>query len=304
MGEFSNSKDISINDCLRFTDPNLSSINYSYQQKTAEAPQTSIFRSLADNKENSRDFSNMCNTKGVENSYTFESNQSMEMCSSAAVQVTSPFCVENNNANNGPKLNNTGKFAFSHAGKSINSIEFNEDRITQLDSISVDAKEAIKKLQHIISDISQLTTSRWEALHQKFVTTCSNLDSDEIISIMMGDDESQKYIAQRMREILNEDWAAERETTIHQLTKQIGMLEMKHSLFLTQVQTNMANSADKNRMNVLNDILQSKETEIRELKLQSERKDKELAMLKKHCSQRNKTREDSSGQGEYSKFDY
>lgn len=48
-----------------------------------------------------------------------------------------------------------------------------------------------------------------------------------MISVMMDDEESKRYIVERMREVLQDEWAAEREAVIHQLTKQIGMLEVK-----------------------------------------------------------------------------
>lgn len=77
MKMLNNSKDISINDCLKLTDPNLSSIDQSYLLKSNELGLPGMFKYSNDNKENHKEYSNLL--KPTDNSYTFDSNQSMEM---------------------------------------------------------------------------------------------------------------------------------------------------------------------------------------------------------------------------------
>jgi triphosphoribosyl-dephospho-CoA synthetase len=122
----------------------------------------------------------------------------------------------------------------------------------------MEASLALAHLDSIIEAISQLTAWRWKNLREKFQKACRGFTRDEVILVMMDDEESKKYIVQRMREILEEEWAAEREGVIHQLTKQIGMLEMKWAM-------GERGEVERNRMNVIQDLVDTKEQEIRQL---------------------------------------
>jgi len=254
---FNTSKDISINGCGRFTDPNLSSIDHSYLNKPTEGTSSKMLKSTNENKENLNEYHNCENNKN--NSYTFDSNQSMEMCSSA-VQNQINF---NGNNQSFQKMNNTGKFALGSVCKSVPSIDANGVKLPGL--LSEHSKTTLEALNLVINDIYELNQSRWEDLRMKFLSTCNNFDNDEILNIMLDDEESNKYIPERMREILNEEWAAERETTIDKLMKQIGMLEMKNSMLSSQIDSNNSSTSDQNRIKVFQDLLDTKQEEIFEL---------------------------------------
>lgn len=223
-------------------------------------------------------------SKYNENSYTFDSNQSMEMCTSAVLQMASPF--NSIFGNNPSRLNNTGKFAINQIGsKGMNSLESIGDSLAKAKDLSGDAKVAYENLVKIMNDVSQFTAARWEALKQRFLLkTSSNFDSDEVISIMMEDEESKAYIAQRMQEILNEDWAAEREVTIHQLTKQVGMLEMKHNLLLSEVNSKGIHTANKHQYDGLEAKLRNQQELMEKMHRQIELKNQEINMLRTHQS--------------------
>lgn len=189
----------------------------------------------------------------------------------------------NTNPMQNQKLNNTGKFALNFGSKNDGSIEKPDESISKLtSSLSDNAKYAFDAMNKVIADINEFTNSRWEKLRLRFVNTCCTFDSDEIINIMMDDDESKRYIVQRMKEILGEDWAAERESTIHQLTKQIGMLEMKNNMFVTNFDAQSSNIAEKNKLKILQDLLDGKQNEINSIGKTLELKNQEISMLRKH----------------------
>jgi predicted nucleic acid-binding protein len=181
------------------------------------------------------------------------------------------------------KLNNTGKFAHNLHSKNGGSVEIADESISKLTStLSDNAKCTYDIMNNIMGDITEFTNSRWESLRRRFLNTCSTFDSDEIINIMMDDEESKRYIIQRMREILGEDWAAERETIIHQLTKHIGMLEMKNSMFVNHFETQNSNIAEKNKLRVLQDLFDGKQNQIVKMENTLELKNQEISMLIKN----------------------
>lgn len=104
----------------------------------------------------------------------------------------------------------------------------------------------------------------------------------------MDDEESKKYILQRMKEILNEEWAAEREITIDHLTKQIGMLEMKNNMFCSQFDTQSNPISEQNKIKIIQDLLDSKQNEVNSLQKNLSLKDKEISMLRMHQEGRQK----------------
>ncbi|CAI2362469.1 unnamed protein product [Moneuplotes crassus] len=267
------SKDISINDCIKFSDPNLSSIE---QPNTLNIQnQANMFRNahMIGSSQQVRD-----TLEKVNNTYTYDSNQSLGVCSSGTAQ--NPIRIEDIPSSGG-KLNNTGKFAM------INPL-MEEAELKLGRPLLDDAKNVLNAFNKTMGSINDLLCSRWEDLRQKFISTCNNFQTDEIINIMLDDTESQKYVAQRMEEILSEDWAAEREATINQLTKQIGMLEMKNNLFSSQFDPKNCSISEANKMKVLQDLLDSKHSEVNSLQKNLSIKNKEISMLRAYQEGRSK----------------
>ena len=167
MRIFDTSKDISINDCMKFTDQNLSSIDNSIH---INSKPINMFKSVQDNKENMKYFNHLSHKLG-ENSYVYDSNQSMEMCSSANIQQPVNFNA-NSIQNSNIRLNNTGKFALQNFSKSGNSIENSEEPVQKLNpALSEEAKNALLNLNKTINNIFELTSSRWEDLKVRFSNT-------------------------------------------------------------------------------------------------------------------------------------
>ena len=165
------------------------------------------------------------NTRPAENSNTLESNQSIEMCSNSLFNSNSPFLFSsnvNNNPHYSQKLNNTGKFTFANHSRVPNSI----DSIESI-KLTPEVQLAFSKFNKTLAEVDQIWKNRLDHLKQKAIQMCANMENDEVIKVMYEDDESKKYITQRLHEVLNDMWTSERETTILELTKQIGALNMK-----------------------------------------------------------------------------
>lgn len=174
------SKDISFNNHLNFTDdPNLSSIDQTTNiMNVKTVHEQSVGLSNNDNKENnSVNMSSFQINNGQGN--TFDSNQSIEMCSHhmTANQV-SPFGSGgggNNNIHSSNtygqvvRLNNTGKFTFSGAGAK-HGVSGNGSLET-LESVKLEpgVQLVLSKYNKYLNDMDQFCKSRWEHLRHVFV---------------------------------------------------------------------------------------------------------------------------------------
>ena len=101
--------------------------------------------------------------------------------------------------------------------------------IDSIESIKLtpEVQLAFSKFNKTLAEVDQIWKNRLDHLKQKAIQMCANMENDEVIKVMYEDDESKKYITQRLHEVLNDMWTSERETTILELTKQIGALNMK-----------------------------------------------------------------------------
>ena len=271
------SKDISINDWFRFNDPDLSSIEKPYALKNTE--ESSNKWRTSGNKENTSENIHYFTSKGVENTNSYESNHSIEMGGTSDQHVASPFNTITNIASSSYKLNHTGKFAFGPFNwNKPSSIEANNEGFERNIELSNEAKIALNDIDKLISDINQFYYTRWEILRHNLINTWEGFETDEVIKVMMDDEESKKYVVQRMQEILQDQWSSERETAIYQLTKQLGILELKHSMLITQINNKMNNQSIIQRTALINAKWGALEEQIVQLKKEVELKDQEIRM--------------------------
>ena len=108
------------------------------------------------------------------------------------------------------------------------------------------------------------------------------MDQDEIIKTMQNDQESSKYISERLNEILHDSWSSEREVTIMELTKQVGVLEMQNKQLESQIRQSTPVSPFNNTL--VKAKLDSQDSEITKLRHELDLKDQEICMVKSYQS--------------------
>ena len=273
------SKDISINDWFRFNDPNLSSIERPYGCKNTEES-SNKWRTSVGNKENTNENIQYFTSKGIENINSYDSNNSIEISGTPDHQIVSPFNIITNIANSTYKLNNTGKFAFGpFNGNKHNSIESSDECADGQTELQYQAKIALSNIDKMIIDINQFYFTRWEILKQNLLETCDGFQTDDVIKIMMEDEETKKYVTQRMQEILQDQWSSERESAIYQLTKQLGILELKHNSLIAQLNSKVDFQVNRQKLSLMNAKWEALEQQVIQLTHEVDLKNQEIQMM-------------------------